>query len=121
MKLVLSCFAATSGSVDGVAKMSAKLPGLLIGDEGMNEARGTGVLVVLGVGVGLGDFGLKMFAICCVIGFLVGAGVGVAAGVGVGVGVGVDSDCATSPLHLISATVLGSLLTPFLILTTCQV
>lgn len=46
------------GSVEGEAKMSAKLPGLLIGDEGTKEARGTGELLRLGLG--LGDFGLKI-------------------------------------------------------------
>lgn len=64
IKLVLSFFVVVSGAVDGVAKMSARLPGLLMGEDGTNEERGTGELLMLGVGVGLGDFGLKMLAIC---------------------------------------------------------
>lgn len=67
--------------------------------------------------MGEGDLGLKIAAICCVIGFLVGAGVGVGVAVGVGVGVGVAA-CATSPLHLMSFTLLTSLLTPPFMLTT---
>ncbi len=60
MKLVLSETSLDLGSVEGEAKMSARLPGLLIGEEGRKEARGTGELLRLGLGVGLGDFGLKI-------------------------------------------------------------
>lgn len=48
-------------SGEGEEKMSDKLPGLLIGDDGTNDARGTGEFLGLCLGDGLGDFGLKIF------------------------------------------------------------
>lgn len=119
IKLVLSLPSIGLSAVVGEAKMSAKLPGLLIGEEGTKEARGTGVLLRLGLGVGLGDFGLKILATVCESDFLVGAGVGVVVGLGVGEGVGVA--LVLSPLHLISATVAESPLTLSLVAATFQV